>query len=130
MGALTKYDASTKSAGILNGDSMVRGAQSSLRNIIGGDVSGAGGFQYLSQFGITTAADGTLTVDNNKLTEALNAASASVQKLFGSSSGIAAQNNGANERIIGHEGQVEAGEDTTQTSHEGLDEPIRASKPT
>src|SRR3546814_19586346 len=39
MGALTKYDASTKSAGILHGDSMVRGAQSSLRNIIGGGRS-------------------------------------------------------------------------------------------
>src|SRR3546814_8273950 len=40
MGALTKYDESTKAAGILNGDSMVRGAQASMRNIIGGDVSG------------------------------------------------------------------------------------------
>src|SRR3546814_188084 len=121
MGALTKYDASTKSAGILNGDSMVRGAQSSLRNIIGGDVSGAGGFQYLSQLGITTAADGTLTVDNNKLTDALNADSASVQKLFGSSSGIAAQLNGAIDRIIGNDGLVEARDDALKTQLDGLD---------
>lgn len=120
MSALTKYDASTKSAGILNGDSMVRGAQSSLRSIIGGDVSGAGGFQYLSQLGITTAADGTLSVDSSKLTDALNADSASVQKLFGSSNGIAAQLNGAIDRIIGSNGMVAARDDALKSQLDGL----------
>src|SRR3546814_18497790 len=51
----------------------------------------------------------------------LNADSASVQKLFGSSSGIAAQLNGAIDRIIGNDGLVEARDDALKTQLDGLD---------
>ncbi|NGY04421.1 flagellar filament capping protein FliD [Solimonas terrae] len=120
MSALTKYDASTQTAATLNGDSMVRGAQSSLRNIIGGSVGDAGTFQYLSQIGITTAADGTLSVDSDKLGSALNTDSASVQKLFGNSDGLAAQLDGAINRLIGTDGLVDARDDAINSQLDGL----------
>lgn len=120
MSALTKYDASSKTAAPLNGDAMVRGAQSSLRNIIGSSIGDAGGFQYLSQLGITSNADGTLTLDNDKLGTALSSDSASVQKLFGNSGGIAAQLDAAIDRIIGDDGLVDARDTSLQTQLDGL----------
>ncbi|MGH8447018.1 MAG: flagellar filament capping protein FliD, partial [Solimonas sp.] len=93
MATLTRYDVTTKTAATLNGDSMVRGAQSALRNIVGGQVSGAGSYQYLSQLGITANPDGTLKLDSDKLSTALATDSASVQKLFGGDQALVAQFN-------------------------------------
>lgn len=120
MSALTKYDASSNTAATLNGDSMVRGAQSSLRNIISASIGDAGGFQYLSQLGITSNTDGTLTVDSGKLGDALGSDSASVQKLFGNSDGIATLLDSAITRIIGDDGLVDARDTSLKSQLDGL----------
>ena len=120
MASLTKYDASSKTAALLNGDSMVRGAQSNLRSLVSGRVDGAGAFQYLSQLGITVATDGTLKVDSGKLGDALGADSNSVQKLFGGSGGLATQLGSALDRIIGDDGLVDARDDALQSQLDGL----------
>lgn len=120
MSSLTRYDVSSKTAAPLNGDAMVRGAQSSLRGIIGSSIDGAGGFQYLSQLGITSNADGTLTVDNDKLSTAIASDSSSVQKLFGNSGGLAAQLNAAIDHLIGDDGLIDARDTTLQGQLDGL----------
>jgi flagellar hook-associated protein 2 len=126
MGSLTQYDASTKTAATLNGDAMVRAAQASLRNLIGGGVSDAGTFKYLSQLGITSATDGTLTVDSDKLDQAFETDGASVQKLFGADGGLAAQLDTAIGRIVGDNGLVDARDDAIQAQLDGLDDQFHA----
>ncbi|NKF21772.1 flagellar filament capping protein FliD [Solimonas marina] len=115
MAALTKYDPDSNTAAALNGDAMVRGAQSTLRNLVGGSFSGAGTYQYLSQLGITTETDGTLTIDDDKLSTALDADSGSVQKLFGGDDGLAAQLDTAIGRLVDDGGLVEARQDALQS---------------
>jgi len=80
---LTKYDATNKQASILTGDSTVRLAQSQLRSLVGGAVSGASGsLDTLSLAGITTQSDGTLLLDSAKFNAALAADPKAVEKLF------------------------------------------------
>lgn len=122
MSSLTKYDAASKTAAVLNGDAMVRGAQSTLRNIIGGGVSGAGTFQYLSQLGITAAADGTLSVDSDKLDDALQTDGVSVQKLFGGDGALASQLDAAIDRIVGDDGLIDARDDALQARLDDIDD--------
>jgi len=66
----TKYDASTKTAGLLQGDSTVLGLQSALRGILQSGTSG-GAFSRLSDIGITQQLGGELTIDSAKLDAAL-----------------------------------------------------------
>ncbi|HEX5127272.1 MAG TPA: flagellar filament capping protein FliD [Rhodocyclaceae bacterium] len=91
----SKYDPTTQIAGPLNGDSTARSIQSQLRNIIGGTLTGGtGGLARLADAGINIAVDGTLSVDNTKLTAALNDPTKDVGALFakvGSVSGFADQ---------------------------------------
>lgn len=114
MASLTKYDAGTKTAAVLNGDAMVRGAASTLRGILAGAGASGGSYQYLAQIGITAKADGTLELDSEKLSDALANDSAAVQKLFAGDSGYATQLDAAIEKIVGDDGQVEARNDALQ----------------
>lgn len=66
----TKYDASTKTAGLLQGDSTVLGLQSALRGLLQSGTSG-GAFSRLSDIGISQQLGGELTVDSVKLDAAL-----------------------------------------------------------
>jgi flagellar hook-associated protein 2 len=106
--ALTKYDPDTGTAGSLNGDSTVRGAASQMRNIIGSIVSDAGSFSHLSQLGISIQTDGTLEVDDSKLSAALTTDRAAVERLFGGDNGIATRLDTALEGLIGDDGIIES----------------------
>jgi flagellar hook-associated protein 2 len=66
----TKYDAGTKTAGLLQGDSTVLGLQSALRGILQSGTSG-GTFSRLADVGISQQLGGSLTVDASKLDAAL-----------------------------------------------------------
>lgn len=91
----TKYDATTKTAGELQGDSTTVGLRNSLRSVLTAGTTG-GVFSTLSQIGITMARDGSLTVEGSKLSASLDDLE-SVKALFiqrhddGSSTGIAAR---------------------------------------
>lgn len=95
MGSLQSYDAATKKAGPLLGDSMLRGIESDLRNNLVSPVSSSNGtasaYQTLASLGITTQKDGTLKVDAAKLKIAINTDSAGVAQIFGSENGVAAR---------------------------------------
>jgi len=85
------YDSTTKTAGILSGDSTVRTVKSQLQSILTGEVSGVSGkYTTLSQIGITSnRSDGSLTVDSGKLSEALKTNFDSVVELFTLNGGVA-----------------------------------------
>jgi len=72
INSLTSYDAASKKAGLMQGDSMVTGLQTMMRRLAG-TANASGTFTTLSQLGISISksADGSLTLDSTKLSEAL-----------------------------------------------------------
>ena len=77
---LTKYDASTKTAGMFQGDSMVVGLQNVLRGVVGSTSTGASS-QRLADVGVSRQLDGSLTIDTSKLATAANNGT-TLQQLF------------------------------------------------
>lgn len=84
---LTKYDATTKTAGAMIGDATLNGINSTLSRIVGGSTNGA----TLSSIGISLQVDGTLKLDSDKLTAALADGGKQVSDVFGGDNGFAAQ---------------------------------------
>lgn len=72
IASLSSYNASTGKAGLMQGDSMVTGLQTMMRRLAGAP-NGSGAITTLSQLGIafSKTADGSLTLDNAKLAQAL-----------------------------------------------------------
>jgi len=69
---LTAYNTTTRKAAALQGDSVIRGIQAQLRNIMGSSVATGGTLTTLSQIGLSPQKDGSLTVDSTKLAAALD----------------------------------------------------------
>ncbi len=84
---LTKYDVTSNTAGAMIGDATLNGINSTLSRIIGGSANGA----TLSSIGISLQADGTLKLDNDKLSAALSDGGKQVSDLFGGDNGFSAQ---------------------------------------
>lgn len=70
---LGNYNAATKKAGALNGDSTLRTAQNSFRNVLGNIPATLAGrdLQRLSDIGVSMQKNGTLSVDSAKLSAAI-----------------------------------------------------------
>jgi flagellar hook-associated protein 2 len=89
---LRSYDATTKTAGPMIGDSLLSSIESQMRRAISDPVAGANpAAQSLAAIGITTQSDGTLTIDDTKLQKALDTNFEAVGKVFGSDQGVAAK---------------------------------------
>ena len=86
----TRYDAATKTAGTLQGDSMFTSFAGSLRNAAGTTVGGLPEeFNSLAQIGITSSRTGELTLDPSKFKEALAKDPGALRKVFGADDGDA-----------------------------------------
>lgn len=82
---LSKYDAATKRASILTGDSTVRSIQTQLRNTISNPLTTAGGgLSLLAEVGISFQVDGTLKLDSAKLSKVMSDSTKDVSTLFAS----------------------------------------------
>ena len=69
----TKYDAEEKKGSLLTGDSAIRSMNTQMQRIMGGMVGGLNAdIKSLADIGITSARDGTLTLDGTQLDAALN----------------------------------------------------------
>lgn len=77
---LTKYDASTKTAGLFQADSSILGLQSVLRKMLGSTTTG-GAYQYLTDVGVERQVDGSLSINTGKLSVAANNGT-NLQQLF------------------------------------------------
>ena len=81
----TAYNASTKTAAILNGEAAVRGMQGQVRAVLSAPiVGGASAFSRLSEIGVTVQKDGSLAADATKLGNAINNNFSDVAGLFAS----------------------------------------------
>ncbi len=78
---LTSYDADTETTGELLGDSTTRRISSELSSDIYSAI-GSGTYSYLSQLGISLEVDGTLLIDEDALTSALEDDADAVSQFF------------------------------------------------
>ncbi len=90
-----KYDAATKTAGVLQTDSAIQSLQTALLNSTNFSA-GSGSYQTLTSLGITTNTDGTLSLNTATLTNAVQQNSAAVNTFFQGTAlnGFAASLNG------------------------------------
>jgi flagellar hook-associated protein 2 len=91
---LTGYNATTQTAGALNGNATLESFQNQLENILD-QVNSAGstGVNSLSDLGITADADGSFDSSATKLSNALSSSLSSVGTLLGGANGIATKLN-------------------------------------
>jgi flagellar hook-associated protein 2 len=82
---VTKYDAASKKAGPLQGDSAIVGLQTQLRAMVGASSGASTAFSRLSDVGLEMQQDGSLTVNSTKLDKAL-ANLPQIRALFSNSS--------------------------------------------
>lgn len=123
MNGLGAYNATTKVAGPLQGNSTLRTAQSQIRGqLFDATAGGTSAYQHLSNIGVTLAKDGTLSLDTTKLNAAINtdytavsnlvssagtSFKSTLEGLLGSSGAIAAATNGTNRLITANTKQQE-----------------------
>jgi flagellar hook-associated protein 2 len=80
---ISGVDLSKKTAGVLVGDSMLRGALSRIRNEMTGFVEGLNGaVKSLSDVGVSFQRDGSLALDSSKLSKVLSSSPDEVAQLF------------------------------------------------
>jgi len=87
IGNLSRYDAANKQAAVLTGDSTVRMIQSRVRAMLNGNQSAAGGINSLSELGISFQKDGTLALDNSKLSAVLDDPDKNIAAFFATQAG-------------------------------------------
>jgi flagellar hook-associated protein 2 len=81
--SLTDFTPGSDSNGVLIGDFTVRSIANQLRNVLSRPVNGlAGDIQSLSNIGISTSVDGTISINESKLDEVLANDPTLVQSLF------------------------------------------------
>ncbi|ASK34788.1 flagellar filament capping protein FliD [Alcanivorax sp. N3-2A] len=93
MGSLSKHDAESQTAGVLLGNSTLRGIESQLRGVLSGGLE-QGDFRLLSDMGITLQRDGTLEIDDDDLDDAIAENAAGMSAFFagvGGNDGLAAK---------------------------------------
>jgi flagellar hook-associated protein 2 len=93
-----KYDSATQTAGPLQADSAAVTLQRQLRAMIGASSAASGTFSTLSQVGLEIQTDGTLKINDAKLTSAM-ANPTELKKLFTNVDKADAANNGFGVRL-------------------------------
>lgn len=103
--SLGSYNATTKVAASLNGDSTLRLAQSSLRSLVSTVPTGLSGatLQHLADIGVSMQKDGSLVVDSTKLTKAISSDITGVANLL---SGYGSAYKTAIDGLIGTNGSI------------------------
>lgn len=121
MKGLSNFDASTLVAGPLNGDSVVRGIQNSLRQALSTTVTG-GVFSNLSELGITFGNKGSLEIDGAILEGKLNNELSDVNQFFSSGTGIAQTFTTALSGYVEDDGIIDLRTDGLQNRLDGIDD--------
>lgn len=105
LATLGSYDASTGTAGPMLGNPVLTNIQSQIQNALY-SVVGSSTDNSLAAIGITTNSDGSLSVDNATLENALASNFTAVSQLFSSKNGVAAQLNSAITADLGGSGSI------------------------
>lgn len=117
----TKYDAATKSAGLLQGDSTALALQNSLRSAIQSVSTGSAVFQRLADVGITQQRGGDLAVDGTKLDKAMTENMDELKNLFrstggGTADGIGVKVKALTSDLLANNGFFKSKDDSLQLS--------------
>jgi flagellar hook-associated protein 2 len=121
MKGLSNYDQSTQVAGPLNGDSVLRGIQSSVRQALSKTVTD-GTFANLSDIGISLGEGGSLVTDDTKLDEKLNSELFEVNAFFSSESGFAQSFTTGLSGYIDNDGIIDSRSDGLQSRLDRIDD--------
>jgi len=82
MSGLGAYDAKTKTAGALQGNSTLRTVKSQIQNLLfNATAGGTSAYRHLTDLGVSLAKDGSLSLDSAKLSAAVAADPTSVANL-------------------------------------------------
>jgi len=117
---LTRFDAESGDAGALQGDFSARSIIGQVRGAVTGAVADAGS---LAEFGITTTADGTLSIDSDRLGAALESNLGDLAQLFSADpDGIAVRTDAVLDGFLRSGGLLDSRADGIQGRVEGIAE--------
>lgn len=113
MRTMGAYNAATGSAGALQGNSVLRDAQTQMRNQVFGITSGgASNIQRLSDIGISVGTDGSLSLDSTKLSNALADGPSDVAALLNK---VGDSYNTTLEKFVGTSGTIKIATDSANS---------------
>ena len=106
---LGSYDATTNTAGPLLGSALLSGTQNQIQQALYSVVdTGSTTYNSLASIGITTNSDGTLSVNNATLSNALATNFSAVSQLFSGTGGVASTLNSDLTSALGSSGAIAA----------------------
>lgn len=116
---VTRYDAQTRSAGLLQGDASAIALQNALRRALGAASSGAGAYRTLSDAGLAQQLGGDLALDAARFSRALAEHPQELKNLFrnpdsGSAQGLALRLKTLTSSLLAGNGLFQATSDTLQ----------------
>jgi flagellar hook-associated protein 2 len=111
MNTLTNYDPTTEQRGLLSGDATINVLESQIRRIATSVNSSADpALNSLGFIGVSTNKNGTIKLDDTKLTNALNNNFDKFDDLFSGDNGIATQLDNQLKNILGANGAIDTRE--------------------
>lgn len=118
--SLTAFDTSTNTGSTLTGDSLARSVQNQISNALN-TVVPTGVINNLYQLGINIdPTDGTLTVDSDKLSQALADHPGDVQNLLGGTSGVGGAVDSLTTNMLGTGGLFKSASDSINQTLDDL----------
>ncbi len=121
LAQLGGYDASTNTAGPMMGDAGLQGIQSQIQQALYSIVNtGSPTYNTLASIGITTNADGSLSVNGATLSAALTGNFSAVSQLFSGTGGVAASLNSDIASTLGANGALTAEGNTLASQENSL----------
>ena len=115
----TKYDAASKTAGVLQGDSAAVSIRSQMRSLLGSSSGASAMFTRLAEVGFDVQTDGSIKLNETKLANGL-ANLGEMKKLFSNSDLLTPANNGIATQLRAMADQVLGIEGSISTRTEGL----------
>ncbi|MEZ9821035.1 flagellar filament capping protein FliD [Shewanella sp. 10N.286.45.A1] len=113
VSSLSGYNAETKVAGVLQGDSMIRSIQSQLRGVLSSSFDSEDGATMLANIGVKTTQQGTLEIDEKILEGALENDMTQIKDMFSTEdTGLAARLDGLIETYVQSGGTIDSRDDT------------------
>lgn len=119
IAAQTKYDPANKKADNLQGDSAAISMRSQMRSVLGATSGASTVFTRLSQVGFDVQTDGSIKLDEAKLTQGLGNV-AEIKKLFATSDLITPDNDGIATRMRKLADQMLGTDGSLKTRQDGL----------
>jgi flagellar hook-associated protein 2 len=105
LAGLGSYDSTTSTAGPLLGNPVLTGVENQVQRALYSQV-GASNYNTLASVGITTNADGSLSVNSATLNNALSTNFTAVSQLFSGTNGVATQLNSQITQALGGSGSI------------------------